>query len=467
MNYEIFSEFFNIDLGDKRLDKRAQRIAQRLVERPNDSFPNIFPNQAELEAFYRFVENPYVKNDHLFEGHRSATIARCANHEEVLVVHDTTEFSFSGIRENLDNRNAFLGHCSLALGGGENIPLGVLRMETWVRDKENPSPTALRKAKILSHEQARKLPSEMDRWGRGVDESAALFSDSHNPIHICDSEGDDYALLIKMAGKHRFVVRGCYNRKIAGTPELLVEVLKQAPLICERTVHVSKRIQKASDIKAKRNQARNERIAKLSIQCAPVTIIRPKKAISSLPKNLSLNVVYVKEIAPPEGVVPIEWILLSSENIATKEDVLRIIDIYKARWIIEEYFKALKTGCSFEKRQLESYSTLLVCMTLLMPVAWLMLGMRAKSRRPEAVPANKILPQVFVDVLEAQTNTHINTAQTALLAIARLGGHIKANGSPGWLVMWRGFRELATLVQGFMLAQSVLSRLSTKRCDQS
>jgi hypothetical protein len=33
-------------------------------------------------------------------------------------------------------------------------------------------------------------------------------------------------------------------------------------------------------------------------------------------------------------------------------------DLYHRRWLVEEYFKALKTGCSLERRQVESYSAL-------------------------------------------------------------------------------------------------------------
>jgi len=45
-----------------------------------------------------------------------------------------------------------------------------------------------------------------------------------------------------------------------------------------------------------------------------------------------------------------------------------------------------------------------------------------------------------------------------MLAIARLGGHLKRNGEPGWLVLDRGYLKLLDLAQGFHIA---------KRCDQS
>jgi hypothetical protein len=36
----------------------------------------------------------------------------------------------------------------------------------------------------------------------------------------------------------------------------------------------------------------------------------------------------------------------------------------------------------------------------------------------------------------------------AMLAVAQLGGHIKNNGDPGWLVLGRGYEELLVLEEG-------------------
>jgi len=60
----------------------------------------------------------------------------------------------------------------------------------------------------------------------------------------------------------------------------------------------------------------------------------------------------VVEPEPPPGEAAIEWMLVTSEPVQTLEDAAAIVDHYRARWLIEEYFKALKTGCAFEKRQL-------------------------------------------------------------------------------------------------------------------
>lgn len=43
------------------------------------------------------------------------------------------------------------------------------------------------------------------------------------------------------------------------------------------------------------------------------------------------------------------------------------MDAYRARWVIEEFFKALKTGCNFERRQLESFQSLRIALAIFLP----------------------------------------------------------------------------------------------------
>ena len=66
-------------------------------------------------------------------------------------------------------------------------------------------------------------------------------------------------------------------------------------------------------------------------------------------KTLSVNVVHVLEPEPPTGDVPVEWFLLTSLPVATPKQIAYVVDCYRARWMIEEYFKALKTGCQYER----------------------------------------------------------------------------------------------------------------------
>lgn len=65
----------------------------------------------------------------------------------------------------------------------------------------------------------------------------------------------------------------------------------------------------------------------------------------------------------------------------------RVVDIYRMRWLIEEYFKALKTGCAIEKRQLESKHALVNALAVLIPIAWRLLRLRALARENASAPA--------------------------------------------------------------------------------
>jgi hypothetical protein len=76
---------------------------------------------------------------------------------------------------------------------------------------------------------------------------------------------------------------------------------------------------------------------------------------------LKVHVVTVMERDCPEGDEPIAWYLVTNEPITTSEQVASVVDAYRARWVVEEFFKALKTGCQIEKRQMESYGVSTHC----------------------------------------------------------------------------------------------------------
>jgi hypothetical protein len=50
------------------------------------------------------------------------------------------------------------------------------------------------------------------------------------------------------------------------------------------------------------------------------------------------------------------------------------------------------------------------------------------------------------------TLTETPTIRDALRAVARLGGHLRQNGSPGWLVLGRGMQKLLWMERGWAAA---------------
>lgn len=227
------------------------------------------------------------------------------------------------------------------------------------------------------------------------------------------------------------------------------------PWVCHREVKLSTRKKEKGSLKRQRFPERKKRVAKFGFRAASVEIKRSWRAPASTSKSIELNVVHAYELDPPEGETPVDWKLFTSEPIETEADILKIIDIYRARWLIEEYFKALKTGCSYEKRQLESYQTLLNALVLLIPIAWQLLLMRYLSRNDENKPASQYFSKSEILILRKKADYKMPetpTVRDAYLAVAALGGHIKNNGAPGWLVLMRGFDKLLNLDIGYHLA---------------
>ena len=125
----------------------------------------------------------------------------------------------------------------------------------------------------------------------------------------------------------------------------------------------------------------------------------------------------------------------------------------------QEYFKALKTGCAFEKRQLTSFDGLVRALAIFVPMAWHLLVLRHLGRAPRPLPANRLLEpsrQLLLRKLLAKRRYDLPahpSIRDAMLGIAALGGHISNNGDPGWLVLGRGFARLVEAEQGWRLAR--------------
>lgn len=461
----VVCEFEAVDLGDARLNARALSIVARLQEAPADSFPDQMADDAELEATYRFFANQAVTLRRLLAPHIAKTHARMYGHRLVRVLHDTTALRFDGDREGLgplagaNSVHGFYAHVALAVSADERRePLGVLGVRTHVLEKESRN-RSLSKADRVAR--ARATPREdklSSRWeGLATDVSKDL---PVRAIHIMDREADDYAGFGEMldAGLH-FVIRASCGRRVldGGTARDALAVQEDEIF---RDVDVNPRSEKRAVLN--RKASRNGRLAKLSIRYGTVTLKRG--FAQSDHATLTVNAVHVFEPKPPYGDEPIEWMLFTSEPVTTREQAEAIVDHYRARWVIEEYFKALKTGCAFEKRQLTSYQGLMRALGLLAPVAWRLLVLRNLGRVDAPQPASSVFDNDEIALLRqlaARRKRPLPEAPTirdAMLAVAAVGGHLRSNGDPGWQVLGRGYRKFLDAIEGWRLA---------KGCDQS
>ena len=462
----VIREFLGVELGDARRRKRLMKIVTKLDQKPDESFPQALATEGDLEAFYRFVRNRAVGFDALFAGHSSATVDRAGTYDEVLAVHDTTEFNFGGTRAGMGRLkkggHGFLGHFTQLVSADEaHAPLGTVAVESWARN-DDPTPTALRQQKKITYKQMHAMPSEQDRWLRSVDAAEAAVGGRTSLIHVMDSEADDYCLMAALVeSRRRWVIRLCYDRKLAddevGQCRKTRDLVAERDVACTRSVAVSRRRKQPGSATHRRRAIRPQRTATLAISATPATFQAPPY-VAGHAKSLGVHIVAAREVDPPADHEPIEWLLITTEPIDTHEQILKVVDTYRGRWVIEEFFKALKTGCSFEARELESWHTIQNALGLLVPVAWRLLDLRTRSRDARGdEPARRVLTELEIQVLRHAAEKPLPAAPTVkdvLLAIARLGGHLRSNGEPGWRVLGRGYQDLLMMVAGFKLARA-------------
>lgn len=149
------------------------------------------------------------------------------------------------------------------------------------------------------------------------------------------------------------------------------------------------------------------------------------------------------------------WQLATRLPVETDDEIAAVVDAYRARWLTEEWFKSLKTGCAYQQRQLESLDALLVAFALLAPVATRLLAPRWLGRNQPDRRARDVLEDdeiACLRVLERQKRRRLPknpTVGDVLLAIARLGGFLTRNKVPGWQVLGRGFEDLMKMVELF------------------
>lgn len=460
----LSSEVKQARFGDKRLTKRLGIMMEAISANPTWGIPRLCETQAALEGTYRFLNNDRVTPQTILAPHLAATCERTCEGGEAIVIHDTTIFCFEGEgeREGLcqitKTKQGFFGHFALAISSEEpNTPYGVIGLHTYTRTGDKGRRTS---SQILADPSRESL-----RWANLVAEVEQRLQKRASCVHVMDREADSYELFdFLLHNRHRFVIRIFHDRVLTPKAEgkKIFGELKSAQAVYEREVPLSPRKKSKMLGNQKYQPARGYRVARLTFSASALEIACPTHLESRCAPSHKLNIVHVKEQNPPAGLDPVDWKLITSDPIETTEQIVRIVDTYRKRWTIEEYFKALKTGCAYEKRQLESKRSLLNALALFIPIAWRLLLLRSLSRyKPETDPTTA-LTKTQLDVLKACSKKKLPpkiTAYVALMAVAAMGGHIPNNGPPGWLVLGRGYDKLLTLEQGWIAA--------LQGCDQS
>ncbi len=457
-------EMKTADLGDKRLNKRLGQIFSAFAERPTASIPAACGGKRETDAAYEFFDNPKTTFENVLQPHIDATRQRIAEQEVVLLVQDTTELdmtrpaqqvSGAGPLDSLSRRGAYL-HLMEAFSV-DGTPLGAVWAEAWTRDEEyfsKPQREKRRRRKALPIEE-----KESFRWLEGLRQArrAAQESPHVQCVCVCDSEADIYHLFAEPRGARpvHWLIRACQDRNAEnadGTRGIVRDCVSAAPVLYTHQITLRSRRAKTSCENRKRRESRETRQAEVEVRATRVVLRPPADNDSGLPP-IAINVVHVREVNPPPGVEPVEWILLTTLPIDTPEDVRRIIQYYCVRWMIEVFFRTLKSGCRVEERRFEDVDRLLACAAVYLIVAWrtLMLcrlGHGSPDLDCEAVFEPAEWKSVWMAVHRKTPPRKPPKLLTMLRLIGQLGGYVnRPNRSdpPGPQTIWLGLQRMRDL----------------------
>ena len=437
-------------LGDPRRTKCLMRIANQIYRHPGGTLPAKLHEPKDYKAMDRLMNRPETTHAAVVAPHRQHTLTQMRHSDHVvLILHDTTELDYSGLRSISD-----LG----PIGGGLNR--GYLCHNSLAFDPERHEVIGLanqilhRRRHVGKKEKVRAKRERLDRESRlWIDGVAAVGPAPADCcwVHVADRGADTFEFLARpWSTQDVFVMRSKTNRVIRrghdpeGDKDYLHTYARTLPLQQRREVLIAAR------------PGQPERKAIVAVSFAAVLISPPHVRRGLYEKRpLPLWVVRVAEINPPRGVQPLEWLLLTNGKVATLADAWERVDWYQCRWVIEEYHKAQKTGCSIEDLQFTSSAALQPMIGLLSVVAVTLLNLREASRRPDAQerPATELVDARYVAVLSAWRYKKIRrdlSIHDFFYALARLGGHQnrKRDRRPGWLVLWRGWMALQHMVDG-------------------
>ena len=281
-------------------------------------------------------------------------------------------------------------------------------------------------------------------------------------VCIGDSEADIYELFTEPRGEQpvEWLVRACHDRAVEKDPEnadetarCLREAVESQPVLFTKEISVRGRKQpKVSCETRGRRQPRESRKAEVEVRAAKVTLRGPARPGGKLPA-VTVNVVQVREINPPRGDVPVEWLLITTLPIETVEQVREIIQYYTVRFMIEVLFHVLKSGCRVEERRFEHIDRMLPCVAVYLIVAWrtLMicrLGRSCPDMDCEAIFDPAEWKSVWMTVKGKRPPLHAPKLAEMLALIAQLGGYVNypnRKDPPGPQTIWLGLQRMYDL----------------------
>ena len=439
-------QFGACELGDKRRTRRLVKMAEKIATNPSASFPVQMEKWSDLKAAYRLFDQEEATHTAICSPHWQQT--RAVEPGRYLIINDTTELDF-GIKRQVQGLGptgnglgrGFLAHSALLLNANSSEIKGLAAQTIHYRKPQRKEENASQK---------RKRDRESEVWGRVID-AVGPPPPGAQLVHVCDRGADNFEVychavdqradwLIRIAHKHRKIITP------AGEKTTIAKYLTALTLFG------------TYELTIRSHDKRAARVAHIEVRAGALSVPPPAHK-SAYVKNehcspIAMNVIWVREVNAPDGVQALEWVLFTSLPVETFAQSWECIEYYEKRWLIEEYHKALKTGCQVTGRNLQEAERLEAMLGLLSIVAVRLLQLKSVARTNPDRHAKQIVPSLWLTMLQT-IRPHLKrfpnmTIYQFYRELAKLGGFLgrKHDGEPGWITIWRGWEKLNLMVRG-------------------
>lgn len=453
--------------SDPRLGRRFQKFVGQLANKLGQPIPLACQDWTNTKAAYRFLSNGRVNEGAILAGHFQATRERFeATADPVLLLHDTTEFTYSresveaiGIlhrlhagthkdgRPRLHTVCGILMHSTLAVTT-EGLPLGLAAIKFWTRSKFKGTNALKRK---INPTRVPIEAKESIRWLENLQQSVELLGEPSRCIHIGDRESDIYELFSLAQDKGtKFVIRTCVDRLADDGQHTITAAMRRIPVKAIHEVDVRDRKGTVSKTTVKVKYHR--------LQVHP-----PISKQKNYP-SLRLTVIHAKEASTPRDRDKIDWKLITNLSIRSRKDAVEKLTWYALRWKIETFHKILKSGCRAEASKLRTAERIVNLIAVFCILSWRIFWMTMMNRvAPDASPAvafTRIETHLLDRIIPEKTVKRRAGAPLSryLTKLAMLGGYLARtkDSPPGNTVMWRGLSRLTDIELGFLMAAQLV-----------
>lgn len=474
MSTWAFNEFKAVDFGDTRLTQRLIKLSNDLSELPEGSINQACGSWSQTKAAYRFFKNEKVNEAMILSNHVRCTLERIKQEKTILAIQDTSYICYknhpktkglgliskrSGLNKKTIQTDGLIMHTAFAVNT-EGLPLGLLDQTIYARA---PLPETKAAIKKTSHNNGLPIEEkESIRWLNAIGQTQQILKENKaHVVTVCDREADMYDFFEYALQHHAdFLVRASRNRCInkhsprtEKNKEKLWTFMQRQP--SEGKIQI--------EISAKKDKPARQ--ATLDVNFTSFTMNPPRNNIRNRTQKLTdftLYGIYVIERHPPQQEEALEWLLITNLAVDSFDTALEKVRWYCLRWRIEVFHKILKSGFSIESCRLGTAQRLIRYITLMSVIAWRIFFITLVARTNPELPCTDILEDEEWKVIYAKMNqTHvypkrIPSIKTVVSWIAQLGGFLarKNDAEPGPIVLWRGWRRLADLCEGWRLAHA-------------